>query len=107
MKKMIFIMIFCFISVSVFGWDGSHYQQNVSFFQMDEGYIYVQLKDVPSMCTGGNVWGVIRHDIQSHRHMYSLLLSAQVSGKKVDIHANACSTPAGYCCIGSITIHDD
>ncbi len=106
MKKVIILLVMLILAPSSYAWDGSYYNKNVNLIQMDSAYIFVSLIDVPKLCTGGNIWGILKHDNQAHRNMLSVLLSAKISGKIVDVHSNACTVPAGYCCIGNIMIRN-
>ena len=106
MKKIFLILLLGTISSFSLAWDGSQYEKNISFIQMDGGYIYVSLKDVPTMCTGGTNSGVLKHNNNAHKNMLAILLSAKMAELKVDIHSNMCTSPRGYCCIGHVTIRD-
>jgi hypothetical protein len=86
------------------GWDGLQYNKKVAAIQMDDGYVYVRLEGVSNICTGGNAWGVLKHNTDAHKSMLSALLAAQMAGKDVDVHSNVCTSPSGYCCIGNIQI---
>ena len=102
MKNFIIAFLLFAISPISFAWDGAHTSRQVNFIQMDGAYIYVTLKDVPTMCTGGNVWGVLEHNNPAHKSMLAALLAAKTTGNLVDMYSNVCTSPAGYCCIGNV-----
>ncbi len=79
--------------------------KSIEFIQMDSTYIYISLKGIPNMCTGGNVWGVLNQNDVSHKNMLSVLLTAKATGGLVDVYSNVCTSPSGYCCIGNILLH--
>jgi len=107
MKKIVlfFAVLLCSVTATA-GLDGYQYNKKVQAIQMNADYVYVRLKGVDNLCTGGNAWGALTHSDAAHKSMLSALLAAQMANKDVDVHSNVCTAPTGYCCIVNIQIKE-